>query len=187
MKLLFLLNKIFPKYFKSIIVLPQNPIIIYINISEIILILKLLKRITIFKFVELLDIWTVDYFNNLYRFELNYLFLNLKYNERLILRLKLNIEQIKEIPTLTKLFKTANWLEREVWDMFGISFKKHPRMTKILTDYGFKGNPLRKNFPLLGYYEIRYDDQKGRIIKEKIQGLTEYRNYTFNYSYIYNQ
>jgi len=180
------LSKIFPKNFKSIIVLPQNTIIVYINLQEIILILKLLKRISFLKFVQLLDIWAVDYFENLiYRWELNYLILNLKFQERLILRLKLNNLKIKEIPTLTKLFKAANWLEREIWDMFGIPFKKHPRMTKILTDYGFKGFPLRKDFPLLGFYEIRYDDKKGRIIKEKIKGLIEYRNYIFNYS-LYN-
>ena len=104
------------------------------------------------KFQQLIDLTVVDYPERSKRFEVVYLFLSLEFNQRLVL--KYSISENEVIPSLTSIFPAANWMEREVFDMYGLNFKNHPDLRRILTDYGFKGHPLRKDFPLTGFNEV---------------------------------
>lgn len=94
----------------------------------------------------------------------------------------LNVKEFDFVPTLNKVFMSSNWSEREIWDMHGVYFSNHVNLNRILTDYGFKGNPLKKDFPLSGYKEVYYDDLRKRILNVKISLAQEYRNFTFSYS-----
>jgi len=136
-------------------------------------VLTFLKLYTNAQFQLLTYITAVDYPEKDNRFLVVYDLLSLQYSIRL--RVKTSIYELNSIESMTSLFPVANWLEREVWDMFGIHFSKHPDLRRILTDYGFHGHPLRKDFPVSGFYEIRYDDYKKRIVYEKIQLNQSYR------------
>ena len=125
----------------------------------------------------LLDIWSIDYPEKLQRFELNYLFVNYKYNFRVII--KTNLKENDSVETLSNIYGSAGWLEREVWDMHGIFFEKNNDLRRILTDYGFEGFPLRKDFPMSGFVEIRYDDTEKRITQELLEVSQEYRLFNF--------
>ena len=129
------------------------------------------------KFKQLIDIAGVDYPENEKRFELVYLFLSHEYNLRIKLLIKFQISQT--ISSLTKIFPSANWMEREVFDMYGIKFKNHPDLRRILTDYGFKGHPLRKDFPLTGFNEVRYSEKEKKVIYEPVKLEQNYRNFDF--------
>ena len=109
------------------------------------------------KFRQLIDITAVDYPENSKRFKMVYLFLSHEFNQRIIINCPINENEV--IPSLTKIFPSANWMEREVFDMYGVKFKDHPDLRRILTDYGFEGHPLRKDFPLTGQYEVRYSEE----------------------------
>jgi len=127
----------------------------------------------------LLDVWAVDYpkkLNNS-RFQVNYLFLSHQYNLRI--RQSLFTDYLTAIPSLTFLYPSANWLEREVWDLFGVVFLDHPDLRNILTDYGFVGKPLRKDFPCVGYIQIRFDDEKNRVIFEPLNLNQDFRTFSF--------
>jgi len=128
-------------------------------------------------FKQLVDLTAVDYPEKPKRFELVYLFLSIKFNARLTL--KIAVDDTEVAPSITSFFGDANWLEREVWDMYGIRFKGHPDLRRILTDYGFEGHPQRKDFPLTGYVELRYDVEKSRIVYEPVKLYQEFR--TFDY------
>lgn len=117
-------------------------------------------------FNQLIDITAVDYLDRPKRFEVIYHFLSLPYNKRL--RLKYALAENAPAPSLTSIFECANWYEREVYDLFGITFEGHPDLRRILTDYSFEGHPLRKDFPLTGYYEVRYDDTEKNIVYEPV-------------------
>lgn len=119
----------------------------------------------------------VDFNHLKYRFGVVYDFLSITYNSRL--RLKVFINEITPVNSIVKLFKNANWWEREVWDMYGIYFSNHPDLRRILTDYGFEGYPMRKDFPLPGYVDLRYDQSKKRIVLESIQLSQEFRSFSF--------
>ena len=129
------------------------------------------------KFKQLIDIAGVDYPENEKRFELVYLLLSHEYNFRIKILIKFQID--KSINSLTKIFPSANWMEREVFDMYGIKFKNHPDLRRILTDYGFKGHPLRKDFPLTGFNEVRYSEKEKKVVYEPVKLEQNYRNFDF--------
>lgn len=123
------------------------------------------------------DICAVDYPEREQRFEVVYNLLSLRHNSRILVKVAADESTI--IPSVTGVFSGANWFEREVWDMYGIPFGDHPDLRRILTDYGFDGHPLRKDFPLTGYVEVRYDMEKKRVVYEKVSLPQEFRNFDF--------
>ena len=129
------------------------------------------------KFRQLIDITVVDYPENNQRFQMVYLFLSHEFNQRMILTYFINENEV--ISSLTSIFPSANWMEREVFDMYGIKFKNHPDLRRILTDYGFKGHPLRKDFPLTGFNEVRYSEKDKKVIYEPVKLEQNYRNFDF--------
>ena len=129
------------------------------------------------KFRQLIDITAVDYPQNEKRFKMVYLFLSHEYNSRVILECYINEDEI--VPTITSIYPAANWMEREVFDMYGIKFKNHPDLRRILTDYGFEGHPLRKDFPLTGHNEVRYSEDDKKVIYEPVKLEQNYRNFDY--------
>ena len=155
----------------------NNELLIEINENDLIQVVQFLKSDEKFKFRQLIDIAGVDYPDEERRFRLVYLFLSHENNNRLKLSIKFEINQI--IDSITKIFPSANWMEREVFDMYGIKFKNHPDLRRILTDYGFKGHPLRKDFPLTGFNEVRYSEKEKKVIYEPVKLEQNYRNFDF--------
>ena len=152
---------------------------VYIEIDkddslDVVLFLKTNKDM---KFRQLIDITVVDYPENSKRFKVVYLFLSHEFNQRLIV--KYSIAENEVIPSLTSIFPSANWMEREVFDMYGVSFKDHPDLRRILTDYGFEGHPLRKDFPLTGHSEVRYSEDQKKVISEPVKLEQNYRNFDY--------
>ena len=129
------------------------------------------------KFKQLIDITAVDYPQKEKRFKIVYFLLSHENNLRIIINIY--IDEKTKVPTLTKIFPSANWMEREVFDMYGIFFKNHPDLRRILTDYGFKGYPLRKDFPITGHTEVRYDEDKKKVIYEPVKLEQNYRNFDY--------
>ena len=129
------------------------------------------------KFRQLIDITVVDYPEETKRFKVVYLFLSHEFNQRLILNYYISENEI--ISSLTSMFPAANWMEREVFDMYGVNFKNHPDLRRILTDYGFEGHPLRKDFPLTGHTETRYSEDKKKVIYEPVKLEQNYRNFDY--------
>ena len=154
-----------------------NELLIEIKVDDLIHVVQFLKSNEIFKFKQLIDIAGVDYPDEENRFNLVYLFLSHENNLRIKLIIKFQSDQI--INSLTKIFPSANWMEREVFDMYGIKFKNHPDLRRILTDYGFKGHPLRKDFPLTGFNEVRYSEKEKKVIYEPVKLEQNYRNFDF--------
>ena len=155
----------------------NDELLIEIGEKNIVDVVQFLKSNDNCKFKQLIDIAGVDYPDNEKRFELVYLLLSHENNLRVKLLIKFEIDQ--SINSLTKIFPSANWMEREVFDMYGIKFKNHPDLRRILTDYGFKGHPLRKDFPTTGYVELRYDEEKKRVVYEPVELVQEYRQFDF--------
>ena len=145
--------------------------------NDLVEVVQFLKSNENCKFKQLIDIAGVDYPENEKRFELIYLFLSHENNIRIKLLTKFVIDQT--INSITKIFPSANWMEREVFDMYGIKFKNHPDLRRILTDYGFKGYPLRKDFPLTGFNEVRYSEKDKKVIYEPVKLEQNYRNFDF--------
>ena len=129
------------------------------------------------KFRQLIDITAVDYPEKIKRFKLVYLFLSHEFNQRIIISSLINENEV--IPSLTSIQPAANWMEREVFDMYGIKFKNHPDLRRILTDYGFEGHPLRKDFPLTGHTEVRYSEDQKKVINEPVKLEQNYRNFDY--------
>tara|TARA_B100000674_G_scaffold240934_1_gene198112 strand:+ start:184 stop:789 length:606 start_codon:yes stop_codon:yes gene_type:complete len=129
------------------------------------------------KFRQLIDITVVDFPEKNQRFDLVYLFLSHEFNHRVVL--KYSISENEVIPSLTSIFPSANWMEREVFDMYGVSFKDHPDLRRILTDYGFEGHPLRKDFPLTGHSEVRYSEDEKKVINEPVKLEQNFRNFDY--------
>ena len=148
-----------------------------VNENDLTEIVQFLKSNEKCKFKQLIDIAGVDYPDNEKRFQLVYLFLSHENNVRIKLSIKFEIDQV--INSITKIFPSANWMEREVFDMYGIRFKNHPDLRRILTDYGFKGHPLRKDFPLTGFNEVRYSEKDKKVIYEPVKLEQNYRNFDF--------
>ena len=148
-----------------------------INIEDVISTILFLKTNDKCRFRQLIDITAVDYPGDEKRFKIVYLFLSHEKNLRVLINSK--IQDNMSIPSITKIFPSANWMEREVFDMYGISFKDHPDLRRILTDYNFEGFPLRKDFPLTGHTEVRYSEEKKKVISEPVKLEQEYRNFDF--------
>ena len=129
------------------------------------------------KFRQLIDITAVDYPENIKRFKMVYLLLSHEKNSRIIIEFDIRENEI--VPSLTSIFPSANWMEREVFDMYGVEFKDHPDLRRILTDYGFKGHPLRKDFPLTGHNEVRYSEEDKKVVYEPVKLEQNYRNFDY--------
>ena len=148
-----------------------------INVNDLIEVVQFLKSNDKCKFRQLIDIAGVDYPENDKRFQLVYLFLSHENNLRIKILIKFQTNET--INSLTKIFPSSNWMEREVFDMYGIKFKNHPDLRRILTDYGFKGHPLRKDFPLTGFNEVRYSEKEKKVVYEPVKLEQNYRNFDF--------
>ena len=158
-------------------VISNEELLIEISDNDLVEVVQFLKVNENCKFKQLIDIAGVDYPENDKRFELIYLFLSHENNTRIKLLTRFEIDQT--INSITKIFPSANWMEREVFDMYGIKFKNHPDLRRILTDYGFKGHPLRKDFPLTGFNEVRYSEKDKKVIYEPVKLEQNYRNFDF--------
>ena len=145
------------------------------NLISVVLFLKTNEKC---KFRQLIDITAVDYPKKEKRFKIVYLLLSHENNLRVIINI--DIDEKMPVPSLTKIFPSSNWMEREVFDMYGVSFEDHPDLRRILTDYGFKGHPLRKDFPLTGHTEVRYNEDVKKVISEPVKLEQEYRNFDFD-------
>ncbi|MEL7490483.1 MAG: NADH-quinone oxidoreductase subunit C [Pseudomonadota bacterium] len=145
--------------------------------DRIVQVLKFLRDDTVCRFIQLIDLCGVDYPTRGKRFDVVYHLLSMHNNQRIRVKAKLGEEET--IPSVIGVFPCANWFEREAFDMYGIVFTGHPDMRRLLTDYGFEGYPLRKDFPLTGYNEVRYDDQEKRVIYEPVKLVQEYRNFDY--------
>jgi len=160
---------LFQKHFEtSSVVLPLNSLFFSFTC---------LKKHILYRFEILTCISGVDLLNSSLRFCVVYELLSITYNIRL--RVKVFVNEVKSIASVTKIYINANWWEREIWDLFGIYFENHPDLRRLLTDYGFEGYPLRKDFPLYGYLELRYDEKKKRVIVEPLELSQDFRFFTF--------
>ena len=155
----------------------HEQLLINIDSEDILDVLLFLKTNESTKFKQLIDITAVDYPENEKRFKLVYLLLSHEFNSRILVDTYINESEI--IPSLTKIYPSANWMEREVFDMYGISFKNHPDLRRILTDYNFEGFPLRKDFPLTGHNEVRYNEDKKKVTYEPVKLEQNYRNFDY--------
>ena len=155
----------------------NSELTIEINENDLIEVIQFLKSNERCKFRQLIDIAGVDYPDSEKRFQLVYLLLSHQNNIRIKVSIQFQLNQI--INSITKIFPSANWMEREVFDMYGIKFKNHPDLRRILTDYGFKGHPLRKDFPLTGFNEVRYSEKEKKVIYEPVKLEQNYRNFDF--------
>jgi len=154
-----------------------DQLFIDVDIENLISTILFLKTNEKCKFKQLIDITAVDYPQREKRFKIIYLLLSHENNLRIVINI--NIDEEINVPSITKIFPSANWMEREVFDMYGISFKDHPDLRRILTDYGFDGYPLRKDFPLTGHLEVRYSEEKKKVTYEPGKLDQEYRDFDF--------
>ena len=150
-----------------------------LNLQQSILIkvVKLLKENEKLKFNQLIDLTAVDYQSKKNRFEMIYILLSVEFNFRIIIKFLVN--ENENVDSITNLFPAANWYEREVWDLFGIAFNNHPDLRRLLTDYGFIGHPLRKDFPLSGNVEVKYDLNEKKVVYEPIKLTQSFREFEF--------
>ena len=155
----------------------NDEILISVEIENLYSTLLFLKTDEKCKFKQLIDIVGADYPNFEQRFKIYYLLLSHEKNLRV--KVLINFKTEEKIPSITKLYPSANWMEREVFDMYGVKFKNHPDMRRILTDYGFVGHPLRKEFPLTGFNEVRYSEKDKKVVYEQVQLEQDYRNFDF--------
>ena len=154
-----------------------NQLFIYINVEDLISTILFLKTNEKCKFRQLIDITAVDYPEKEKRFKIVYLLLSHENNLRIIVNA--DIDEKSMVPSITKIFPSANWMEREVFDMYGIYFKDHPDLRRILTDYKFEGYPLRKDFPLTGHNEVRYSEDEKKVVYEPVKLEQNYRNFDY--------
>nr|AML60630.1 NADH dehydrogenase subunit 9 [Moramonas marocensis] len=171
------LGDVCPKYLTDITILQNNTIVLDTTPKNLISLFRFLKDDTSTQFKILCDLSAVDYPERNQRFEIVYQLLSVRYNTRL--RVKTYVDEITPVPSLTSIYSCANWYEREVWDLYGVYFSDHPDLRRILTDYGFEGHPLRKDFPLSGYVEVRYDDEEKRVLTEPLELTQEFRYFDF--------
>ncbi|XP_051168597.1 NADH dehydrogenase [ubiquinone] iron-sulfur protein 3, mitochondrial [Leptopilina boulardi] len=164
-----------PKYVQKVQIVAGDELEILIAPEGVLGTISFLKNHHNAQFTNIVDITAIDVPNKSYRFELIYILLSIPYNSRI--RVKTYTDELTPIDSITGIFEGANWYEREVWDMYGIFFSNHPDLRRILTDYGFEGHPLRKDFPLSGYVEIRYDDEKKRVVAEPLELAQEFRKF----------
>ena len=165
-----------PHYINTVL-LVFNDLTIVVSSRYIYKVLSFLKNDLNSQFEILIDLTAVDFPENDKRFEVVYMLLSWKYNTRI--RVKTHVNEMTSLDSVSSIYLSANWIEREVWDMFGICFKNHPDLRRLLTDYGFDGHPLRKDFPLNGYTSVRYDDTQKIVLYESTELAQEYRNFDF--------
>ena len=158
-------------------VINYNQLYIQLSMENLYSTILYLKTNEKCKFKQLIDITAVDYPQKENRFKIVYLLLSHENNLRVLINV--NIEEKKLLPSITKIFPSANWMEREVFDMYGIFFNDHPDLRRILTDYGFKGYPLRKDFPLTGHSQVRYSEDRKKVVSEPVNLEQEYRDFDF--------
>jgi len=155
----------------------HQQLVLDIDSQDLLDVVLFLKTNSDTKFRQLIDITSIDYPENAKRFKMIYLFLSHEFNHRIVVTYYINENEI--VPTLTKIFPSANWMEREVFDMYGVKFKDHPDLRRILTDYGFEGHPLRKDFPLTGHKEVRYSEDEKKVVYENVKLEQNYRNFDY--------
>ena len=156
----------------------NDELLVNIEASNLQSVLLFLKSNVKCKFRQLIDIVPADYPNEEKRFKVYYLLLSHEKNLRIKISISLNIDE--KIPSITKIYPSANWMEREAFDMYGIKFRNHPDLRRILTDYGFEGHPLRKDFPLTGFNEVRYSEKDKKVIYEQVKLEQDYRDFDFD-------
>ena len=156
----------------------HNQIYMETDKDDLIDICLFLKNNNYTKFRQLIDITAVDYIGSENRFKMIYLLLSHEYNLRINITFSINENEV--VNSLTKIFPSANWMEREVFDMYGIKFNDHPDLRRILTDYGFSGHPLRKDFPITGHSEVRYSEEKKKVVYEPVKLEQNYRNFDYS-------
>ena len=155
----------------------HNQILITIDDNNLIEVLLFLKTNSTTRFRQLIEITAVDFPQKDKRFRMVYLLLSHETNSRIVIYY--NIKEGEIVPSITSIYPSANWMEREVFDMYGIEFKDHPDLRRILTDYNFKGHPLRKDFPLTGHNEVRYSEEEKKVIYEPVKLEQNYRNFDY--------
>ena len=155
----------------------HDQILITIDENNLIEVLLFLKTNSVTKFKQLIEVTAVDYPEKEQRFRMVYLLLSHENNSRIVI--DYYIKENKIVPSITNIFPSANWMEREVFDMYGIEFKDHPDLRRILTDYNFEGYPLRKDFPLTGHNEVRYSEEDKKVIYEPVKLEQNYRNFDY--------
>ena len=155
----------------------KGELILTVNQDSIVRVLNFLRDDSACQFKVLIDICGVDYPERDPRFEVVYQLLSPAQNQRLMVKVRANADT--PVPSATGIFSSAGWFEREVWDLFGISFSGHPDLRRILTDYGFEGHPLRKDFPLTGHVEVHYDDEQKRVVYKPVKLVQEFRSFDF--------
>ncbi|XP_075401836.1 NADH dehydrogenase [ubiquinone] iron-sulfur protein 3, mitochondrial isoform X1 [Tenrec ecaudatus] len=170
--------EILPKYVQQVQVSCFDELEICIHPDGIIQVLTFLRDHTNAQFTSLADLTAVDIPTRQNRFEIVYNLLSLRFNSRI--RVKTYTDELTPIESIVSVHKAANWYEREIWDMFGVFFANHPDLRRILTDYGFEGHPFRKDFPLSGYVELRYDDEVKRVVAEPVELAQEFRKFDLN-------
>ena len=155
----------------------HNQLYLSINSEDLLDVILLIKTNKDTKFKQLIDITAVDYPENKKRFKIVYLLLSHEFNQRILISYFIN--ENEKISSLVNIFPSANWMEREIFDMYGIKFNDHPDLRRILTDYGFEGFPLRKDFPLTGHNEVRYSEEEKKVIYEPVKLEQNYRNFDY--------
>lgn len=155
----------------------QGQIVLRTDITSIVATLTALRDDQHAAFNQMIDLTAVDYPERPDRFEMVYVLLSMRNNMRM--RILVSVGEGQAVPSITHVYASANWPEREAWDMFGIFFAGHPDLRRLLTDYGFEGHPLRKDFPLTGHVEVRYDDTLRRVVNEPVSLVQEFRDFDF--------
>lgn len=163
------------RYVQKVQLTAGNELEVLIPPEGVIPVLSFLKDHHAAQFTNLVDIAGMDVPTRPYRFEIIYNLLSLRYNSRI--RVKTYTDELTPVDSACDVFKAANWYEREIWDMYGVFFANHPDLRRILTDYGFEGHPFRKDFPLSGYVEVRYDDEQKRVVLEPLELAQEFRRF----------
>jgi len=158
-------------------VIAHDEICITTQRASLVKLLTFLRDDSNCQFKVLVDVTAVDYPERDERFEVVYNLLSVALNQRI--RIKVTTDETAPVPSVTSVFSTAGWFEREVWDLFGVLFTDHPDLRRLLTDYGFQGHPLRKDFPLTGYVELRYDAEQKRVVYEPVKLTQEFRTFDF--------
>ncbi|XP_063696749.1 NADH dehydrogenase [ubiquinone] iron-sulfur protein 3, mitochondrial-like isoform X2 [Culicoides brevitarsis] len=164
-----------PKFVQKVQLTAGNELEILVAPEGVVPVMQFLKDHHNAQFSNLTDIAGMDVPCRPYRFEIIYNILSLRYNSRI--RVKTYTDELTPVDSVNEVYKAANWYEREIWDMYGVFFANHPDLRRILTDYGFEGHPQRRDFPLSGYVELRYDDEKKRVVVEPLELAQEFRKF----------
>ena len=173
-------EEVLSKEFSKSFTLYKNEKYIGINTKKenIFLLIKFLKENAKLNFNQLTDITAIDHPSRESRFDIIYIILSLSLNQRVVVKSSIKVEETLE--SITNLYKSANWYERECYDLFGVKFINHPDLRRIMTDYNFEGHPLRKDFPLTGFTEVRYDNLEKKVVYEPVNLPQEYRNFDYS-------